>query len=483
MTTFQKQLQKQAQKIRMRVAERRLLREQILSYMEYHPMSLVDGKIAGKKKTKKTADSALYTTEKFTYIRFNKRWFSRPVVMALTVLFIVGIPLAAEWSVPGDVLYPVKVRITEEVLSQLSLTPYKKVEFETWRVERRIAEARLLAKEGRLTDEAEASITETIKEHTASAQKELKVLRADDADEAAVALIIFESALDVQTAVLETDSASSGGDEEGLVELAAAIREAKANIVADGETASSSVPLYEKFSARVEEATTRARGLFASINGSVTEDERNDVERRLEDIDRLIIAALNMQEIGDNETAIQNLKNALGDTQKVIRFMTDIDVRLSVKLEMLVPKKLTNEERTDLLDLVLREIDTARRETLLRIGSSDDQNFKEKIVFGIGELDAMLTDVEQLIISEQLNVAETQALEAKDLADDLAFLTSDLPVSEIPVVVELIVPVTDTEGSDENATNEGGGDLEGVEEIQATTTEEVLVETAGEIIE
>lgn len=476
MTTFGKKLHKEAQKIRMRVAERRELREQIVSYMEYHPMSLAEGRTVSKKKARK-GNSSIPTSEKFVYIHVGK-WFKRPTVAVLAVLFVVSIPFAAERSAPGDVLYPVKVRITESVLSQLSFTPYQKIELETWRVERRIAEARLLAKEGKLTDEAEASISETVRGYTENAQKELNALREDDADEAAIAQVVFESALDVQTAVLETESASSTleGEEDPTDSIATVVREARANVVADGVAASSSVPSYEKLSARLEERTTRARELFSSINGSVTEGERSDIERRLEDIDRLIVAAGHMQEMGDTEVAIRNLKDALRDTQTVIRFMTDIDVRLSVGLERLVPKKLTNDERTDLLDELLREIDMARGETLARVNSSDDQAFQEKVMFGIGELDVMLGDIGQLIASGTLAEAETLAVEAHDLAKDLAFLTADLQVSDSPA--EVIDPESEEEVSEEEVSDEAVEVAEEGEE--ASTTEAVSGEVVGE---
>ena len=59
-------------------------------------------------------------------------------------------------------LYLVKVHFNEEIRSTLALSPYEKVAWETKRIERRIAEARLLASEGNLTDELGAGVVDNI---------------------------------------------------------------------------------------------------------------------------------------------------------------------------------------------------------------------------------------------------------------------------------------------------------------------------------
>src|SRR6056297_835594 len=117
-------------------------------------------------------------------------------VFALLVLIIV--PIMAERAVPGDTLYAVKVKINEEVRSSLTLDPYEKIEWETVRINRRIAEAKLLAKEGRLTEAAEAEAAAAVKEHADNVKAEIETLRAADADEAAIAEIAFDSTMQVQ---------------------------------------------------------------------------------------------------------------------------------------------------------------------------------------------------------------------------------------------------------------------------------------------
>ncbi|MEZ4200705.1 MAG: hypothetical protein R3B69_03975 [Candidatus Paceibacterota bacterium] len=121
--------------------------------------------------------------------------------------------------------YPVKVGFNEEVRSTLALSPYQKVEWETTRLERRIAEARLLASEGKLTPEVEAEMAEAVKAHNDAAQKEIASIRATDSEEAALASIALSSALTVQSESLESQleegAASSSGS--SVVALASVV--------------------------------------------------------------------------------------------------------------------------------------------------------------------------------------------------------------------------------------------------------------------
>ena len=72
---------------------------------------------------------------------------------------------------------------------------------------RRIAEARLLESEGRLTDEVEAEVAQAVRTHTQNAQREIENLREFDAEEAAIASIEFDSNLEAQAASFKEEEA------------------------------------------------------------------------------------------------------------------------------------------------------------------------------------------------------------------------------------------------------------------------------------
>lgn len=89
--------------------------------------------------------------------------------LALAVVFLLAgggtVVLAAEGSVPGDVLYSVKVNVTEPALDRLYTAREDKARWEGEKTARRLREVETLALEGRLDEEAIKAIEEKIQEH------------------------------------------------------------------------------------------------------------------------------------------------------------------------------------------------------------------------------------------------------------------------------------------------------------------------------
>ncbi len=432
MDTLEKKLKTEIGKIRMRASERVDLKERVMAFMEYHPMR-ADVRAATR------SSKSLFDTQEFFYIQF-KTWKMRSVAGVFLLVLISSVPVSAESAMPGDVLYPVKVRVNEEVRSGLSLSSYGKVAWEARRVERRIAEARLLAKEGRLTNEVETQITDTVKEHAATAQKEIAVLRESDADGATIAQMVIESAFEVQSAVLDTDlgtdQASSTEGEGHIRALALAVKDAQASLdVSEQDTSLSS---YERFMAEAEESTTRAHGLKSSIFSSVTTEEAADITRRLEDLDRNIAAARTMYEGSSTSSAIQGLKETLRASEKLILFLTDIDVRKAVSVETLVPKQLTVEERTALLAEAEKRMVTGALDIEARLTLSTDPALNEKVRAGLLEVQKFASTTE----NGSLDEAEGAAEAGNALVADMLLMTDHLRTPDVSPVLP-----PDTNGS------------------------------------
>lgn len=426
MKRFAQQLKKQSDSVKLRASERRELRERLVSYMEYHPAS--DSVVA-------TPSPSIFS--KFSILKLNT-FEGRSFMGALSVLLLITVPVLAERAVPGDALYAFKINVNEEIRSSLSVSPYAKVEWETERLNRRIAEARLLASEGRLTEEAEADVAAAVKHHSDEAQKEIAVLRASDSDEAAIAEIAFESALVVQSEILEKELAkevalnvsASTTPGRSVAILAGAIAEAKTSATANQ---SGVMPSYEKLSIRMEQETTRAYELFDSIEGAASDEEVSDVRRRLSDVERKIEEAQAIHSGEKTATATASttpnsnvfaevalLKIALSDVQKLIRFMTDIDVRGRVTVEDLVPVTLTTDERVENINKRSAEIG----EELTSLRAVVEQ--KDLAVATKSEINTQIAAVEQLLEAtasamqeENLAAAEEKLAEAEGVLGEV----------------------------------------------------------------
>lgn len=87
-----------------------------------------------------------------------------------------GVSFAAEGSLPGDVLYPVKLKVNEEVKAAVSLSAEAKANWEAKRAERRLEEAEKLAASGKLDAETRAKIESNFEKHAARVQERIATL-------------------------------------------------------------------------------------------------------------------------------------------------------------------------------------------------------------------------------------------------------------------------------------------------------------------
>jgi len=142
----------------------------------------------------------------------------RPVVLAsiaTVVLLGGGTAYAAENTLPGDILYPVKIHINEEVRGTLATSAKSRGEWAIARAERRLAEATALAQASRLSDETNGEVQSRLKEHIAEARAQAKRMEsgrdAEGSAEVTARLTAILSAhesvlLEASTGITDTNS-------------------------------------------------------------------------------------------------------------------------------------------------------------------------------------------------------------------------------------------------------------------------------------
>lgn len=395
MKRFSEQMKKRADSLRLSRAEKRELRGRLLSYMEYHPLPA----------SMRTAHAPQRPQFMREVTAFVSTFHVRRTIGAIAIVFLVGVPAIAERAVPGDVLYPVKVRFNEEVASTLASSPYEKVAWETERLERRLAEARVLESEGKLTPEVEAEVAEAVRSHSAAAQKGIATIRANDSDEAAFAEITFSSALAVQSEMLEGKQTSA---------LAGAVDAAHETALASQQQ---SQPSFERFLARIEQESTNAYELFSMIEQDMSPTERRDIERRLDAVRTIVNDATKAREDG-GEDAAALLSGALADTRKVISFMTDIDVRENVSIEALVPVTQTDEEKAREATARLAEVAEKRALIETRI-ETVDANTKDAAADRLTDLAANVETASSTLAAGEFDAALAASEAARALVIEL----------------------------------------------------------------
>lgn len=456
MKKFSQQLHNEAKTVKLQAAEKRELRERLISYMEYHPLP-AEMKVSSIKQVAK----AQPFTEAFTNVSIPfSRLFKYSAALAALVLIIV--PFVAERAVPGDTLYAMKVQFNEEVVSSLKFDSYQKVEWETERLNRRISEARLLASEGRLTEAVEAEVAEAVKTHTENAKREIEELRTQDADEATIASIELDTTLEVQSAALRSDSTTLEVDNESVsspANLIANVIDASRSQTED-DSASTTPPAYEKLMARIEQNTTRIYELLNSLQGAADTEQLNDVTRRIEDIERAVKVAIETYAT-DEAKASELMIGILQRTQKLIVYMTEIEVKQTIDIETLVPVVLTDGEHVLISNSLQSELDQKLGIIKNLELEVQDENILAKVAFVKVQIDELMVNTSTT--SADFVTFETNAKEMLTMINDvIATLEQHLNVKAEDFKPEEIE-------TDEATTSEAVID----ETEQATTSEAV----------
>jgi hypothetical protein len=332
-----------------------------------------------------------------------------------------------------------------------------------------------------LTDEVEAEVAEAVKEHGENARREIAVLKETDKEEAALATIQLETTLAVQATAFM--NVNDDGDVVALTaktqkpsRIASAIEAAQAADRAAGEA--DELPTYVRLSAYVERETTRAYELLKSIDDTATVEEKADIARRLEDISRVILGAAATRE--ENEFAAREaLVTVLERTQRLVVFMTNIDIRSEVSVEDIVPVTLTVEERNAKIAQEVTEINsllTQIDEALVVM--TVPVELSEKLVPALLESREVASSTKaSLPVSEsELETVEMVVRDAlavtRDAVTALGITLGEPQTSEAPAIEEGVIPAPET-GMEASST--ATSTIE-IIEGQGTSTEEAVLE-------
>lgn len=147
-------------------------------------------------------------------------FFAKHIQVASLSLIIVvsygsSVTFAAEGSLPGDILYPIKTHVNEPIVRVITVTsPASEAAFETKLLEKRLEEAETLDARESLNPELKQSVREGI--HDQSIKAKEKINDADDSSDVNISSVIRSISDEISTSSPESISEKGNRSHENL---------------------------------------------------------------------------------------------------------------------------------------------------------------------------------------------------------------------------------------------------------------------------
>ena len=187
-----KQLIDEAREIKLSPSEKADAKNQLILFVQKR--ASIDVRTAGLERLH--SRRSILANIKLTFIK------PMPIFIAILILLGGGTSFAAEQSLPGDALYPVKVYVNEEVRGWATLSNEAKANWDADLATRRLNEAEQLAAETRLDAETRAQLEANFQAHADRVQARINAFEDRDADKAARVSSNFETSLRVHENIL-----------------------------------------------------------------------------------------------------------------------------------------------------------------------------------------------------------------------------------------------------------------------------------------
>ncbi len=321
-------------------------------------------------------------------------WIRYTATTLTLFVFLGGISFAAEHALPGDILYPIKITVNEELRSLAVFSSEDRAGWEAKRAERRLREAQKLALLGRLEGTVREDLESRFETHLKNARKNISKIRIfGQVEEANQITSNFESALRAHRRVLArieevgeekrindigtssfleieekplTAPSKIDSSLEELSELRIDLEKEmrSGDRIHTAEHAQTKIKETQEILSRTEEALVAAKGV---LNESVV----SEIEIEMQIAKKVFEWAKEYAEEENNTEAIIFLQEAVRRAQEI---QTSLKTRQQLKLD-LVPEigKESLEKSDETNDLT----GNAETESKTRI-ESEAGSFKEK---------------------------------------------------------------------------------------------------------
>lgn len=245
--------------------------------------------------------------ERRSYV-FTSMWMVRmPVTIAIVLALSAGTSFAAHQTIPGDILYPVKIGVNEKVEILLAVSSKRVASVTSRHALTRLAEAEQLASEGKLDEVTKAVVETAFTQNVANLKENLKKIEGDGE---------YNVAADINAAFEE----GLGNHLGAFVQLS--LRVGTDTPEVDAIANSVGAEFQSTHNDRVALGIRQAEGIVASSSQVAAEIARVRAEERISAVEKFIAGITPTSSVSSaGEQMAQRLSRAHDELAKGVLFL------------------------------------------------------------------------------------------------------------------------------------------------------------------
>lgn len=309
------------------------MREELASYADFHGVRMEEG---SRSIGEMQSSSVFALITNFSRTRIMKA----TLILALMVGLGGGTSFAAQQSVPGDTLYPVKVHVNENVRTAFAFDANAQAKLQAGILQERLEEAQALAARGKLEGEVEASVQAHV---AAQVDKTIAASEKADAEVAAQVRVAVSDALrsfSTRLAVGETGKESHTGTSVGMALPTAAKngvamdRGMDADVMTMSAFGTSEIAGEISVESIVAQAQARLEALQKTIRAAVGmgAEVKAQFEAQLQAASTLVTEAQAHLKTGAEaqaESSVQRAHEIMGEIESALSLMGAVEIDLN----------------------------------------------------------------------------------------------------------------------------------------------------------
>lgn len=299
-------------------------------------------------------------------------------IVTLALLIGGGTSYAAEGAVPGDLLYPIKVEVNENIKSALAVSAEAEARLQARLAQERLEEAEKLAARGELSADASANLSTRLKTHYNYATIESDKAEArGDFESAATVRASLEGTFRTYADILsDLNVRVSGNSGDKLITDIRSYADASATAQATATVDVSAKIEIENTIARAENLITETKTKLVRAKGKLSAEAYVRAEAKL-------TTATEASAQAKAQLRAELYREAYASAQAAIRMASEVEVMIRSALQLQVDVRLDTgkviDVRTDVETDVRSDTTTDKGDTDSQSGESTDTNADARV--------------------------------------------------------------------------------------------------------